>query len=249
MKGQIRTYRSIHNTERFRFFNATVFESDLNIGVDIASFNPSLAGSATDEIKIIREILNNYNKLNNKFFSSLTPLPLNDSAETEISSMLKAGIIADVGPMAAVAGLTSETVGKRLLEKFYVKEIVVENGGDIWTSVKEPLLVEILAGNSPLSGKLALNIPPEKTPLGICTSSGTVGHSLSFGKADAVVVCAHDAAIADAFATAAGNIVKTESDIEKALEFTSQFKEILSTVIVINDKIAVSGEFEIVPVG
>ncbi|MBP7434249.1 UPF0280 family protein [bacterium] len=246
MKGEIRTYRSLHNIERFRFFNATVFESDLHIGVDNASFDHSLIEFVTCEIQRTREILNEYNILNSTFFSSLTPLPLDDSAETEISSMLKAGIIASVGPMAAVAGLTSETVGKRVLENFPIKEIVVENGGDIWASVKETLFVEILAGNSPLSGKLALKIPHGKTPLGICTSSGTVGHSLSFGKADAVVICAHDASIADAFATAVCNIVKTESDIDKALEFTSQFKEILSTVIVINDKIAVSGEFEIV---
>lgn len=248
MKGETRKYRSVHNTERFRFFNTTIFESDLHIGIDPASFNHSLIESATEDIKKIRNILNNYNKLNNKFFSSLNPLALDDSAETEVRSMLNAGILANVGPMAAVAGLTSETVGRKLFEKFQIKEIVVENGGDIWASVNEPLLVEILAGNSVLSGKLALKIPQNRTPLGICTSSGTVGHSLSFGKADAVVICAHDAAIADAFATAVCNIVKTESDIDKALEFTSQFKEILSTVIVINDKIALSGEFEIVPV-
>jgi uncharacterized protein len=248
MKGEARTYRSFHNTERFRFFNVTVFESDLHIGVDTASFNPYLIEFATEEIGKIRKILNDYNELNDMFFSSLNPLALDDSAETEVRSMLSAGLLANVGPMAAVAGLTSETVGRKLFEKFQIKEIVVENGGDIWASVNEPLFVEILAGNSALSGKLALKIPQNRTPIGICTSSGTVGHSLSFGKADAVVICAHDAAIADAFATAVGNIVKTESDIDKALEFTSQFKEILSTVIVINDKIALSGEFEIVPV-
>lgn len=248
MKGEIRTYRSVHNTERFRFFNVTVFESDLHIGVDVASFDPSLTEFVTCEIERIRETLNKYNRLNGTFFSSLKPLALDDSAETEIISMLNAGLLANVGPMAAVAGITSETVGKKVLENFSIKEIVVENGGDIWASVKEPIIVEILAGNSHLSGKLALKIPQNKTPLGICTSSGTVGHSLSFGKADAVVICAHDAAIADAFATAVCNIVKTGFDIDKALEFTSQFKEILSTVIVINDKIAVSGEFEIVPV-
>lgn len=247
MKGEARTYRSFHNTERFRFFNVAVFESDLHIGVDTASFSPSLIESATEEIGEIRKMLNDYSKLNCMFFPSLNPLLLDDSAETEVRSMLNAGIRANVGPMAAVAGVTSETVGRKLFEKFQLKEIVVENGGDIWASVNELLFVEILAGNSVLSGKLALKIHPGKTPLGICTSSGTVGHSLSFGKADAVVICAHDAAIADAFATAVGNIVKTESDIGKALEFTSQFKEILSTVVVINDKIAVSGEFEIVP--
>ena len=248
MKGQIRTYRSDHNENRFEFFRVEVFESDLHIGVDRSSFVPEMTGAAKEKIINIREILNNYIAENRLFLTSLKPLEMDSSAESEVQSMLAAGIKADVGPMAAVAGLTSERVGRYMTEKFNIAEIVVENGGDIWASVKEPLFVEILAGNSPLSGRLALKIPPEKSPLGICTSSGTVGHSLSFGKADAVVICCRDCAVSDAFATAVCNMVKSTDDIEKALQFTAQIPEIISTVIVIGDRIAVSGEFEIVPV-
>lgn len=248
MKGQFRTYRSDHNAERFRFFRVEVFESDLHIGVDKSSFVSEMVGSARAEITRIRDILNSYIAKERSFLTSLKPLEMDICADSEVQSMLTAGIKADVGPMAAVAGLTSERVGRHLIEKFNISEIVVENGGDIWASVKEPLFVEILAGNSPLSGKLALKIPPERSPLGICTSSGTVGHSLSFGKADAVVICAADCAVSDAFATAVCNMVKTEQDIEKTIEFVRSVQEIISTVIVINDKIAVTGEFEIVPV-
>lgn len=248
MKGQFRTYRSEHNDERFRFFRVEVFESDLHLGVDKPSFVPEMVISARDEIIRIRELLNSRIAKDRSFLTSLKPLEMDSSAESEVQSMLAAGIKAKVGPMAAVAGLTSERVGRYLIEKFNISEIVVENGGDIWASVKEPLFVEILAGNSPLSGKIALKIPPERSPLGICTSSGTVGHSLSFGKADAVVICAADCAVSDAFATAVCNMVKSEYDIEKTLEFVQSIPEIISAVIVINDKIAVSGEFEIVPV-
>ena len=248
MKGQFRTYRGDHNENRFGFFRVEVFESDLHIGVDKLSFVPEMAVSARDEIIRIRELLNSRIAKDRSFLTSLKPLEMDSSAKSEVQSMLAAGIKAKVGPMAAVAGLTSEITGRYLAEKFNISEIVVENGGDIWASFKEPLFVEILAGNSALSGRLALKIPPEMSPLGICTSSGTVGHSLSFGKADAVVICCRDCAVADAFATAVCNMVKSTGDIEKALQFTASIPEIISTVIVIGDRIAVSGEFEIVPV-
>ncbi|HNZ54236.1 MAG TPA: hypothetical protein PKN76_08870, partial [bacterium] len=96
MIGEARTYRSFHNTERFKFFNVTVFESDLHIGVDAASFDLSLIEFVTCEVERIREILNKYNRLNSTFFSSLKPLALDDSAETEVRSMLNAGLLANV---------------------------------------------------------------------------------------------------------------------------------------------------------
>ena len=91
--------------------------------------------------------------------------------------------------MAAVAGGIAECVGQGLLDAGH-KEIIVENGGDLFLSRSVALTVSIFAGQSPLSNRLGLNIVPEQMPLGICTSSGTVGHSLSFGLADSVTVVA-----------------------------------------------------------
>ncbi len=101
------------------------------------------------------------------------------------------------------------------------------------------------AGDSPLNGKIALKIYPEKTPLGICTSSGTVGHALSFGKADAAVVISKDAFLADAVATAVGNRVKSVSDIEKAMEFASKIEGIEGVLVIIGDSIGAWGDIEI----
>lgn len=247
IKWTNRIYREKHNQERFRFFNTTVHESDLHIGIDPAVYSVDVENTAQNEVKRIRKVLESYFSRFPEFLTSLKPLNHDMEDSFEIRDMKKAALKAGVGPMAAVAGLTSELAGRKLLAKYYPKEIIVENGGDIWAKIKEPLFVEIFAGESPLSGKIMLKIPPEKTPLGICTSSGTVGHSFSFGKADAVVISCHDASLADALATAVCNIMKTENDIEKAGNYMSGFREILSAVIIIGDKVYVSGSFDIHP--
>ncbi len=119
--------------------------------------------------------------------------------------MAAAAQTAGVGPMAAVAGAIAECVGRELLE--FSPEVIVENGGDIFLKVSHRRTVGIFAGDSPLTGRIGIQIEARDTPLGVCTSSGTVGHSLSFGRADAVVVLAPAAALADAAATAIGNRV------------------------------------------
>jgi ApbE superfamily uncharacterized protein (UPF0280 family) len=98
--------------------------------------------------------------------------------------------------MASVAGFFSEKVGKFLAH--YSRDVIVENGGDIWMKSNRIRRVGIFAGSSPFSQRIGLEIGPKRTPLGICTSSATVGHSLSFGKADAVVILAPSAILADA---------------------------------------------------
>ena len=110
--------------------------------------------------------------------------------------MIFAAQAAGVGPMAAVAGALAEQVGQRLLKS--TSEVIIENGGDIFIGARQILTVGVYAGGSPLSLKLGLRIDPAKGIRGICTSSGTVGHSLSFGKADAVCVLSDSCALADA---------------------------------------------------
>jgi len=94
--------------------------------------------------------------------------------------MASAGEKAGVGPMAAVAGAIAEHVGIDLLG--HTHEVVVENGGDVFFKTNGPVTIGIFAGNSPVSLGMGLRVYPGKKPLSVCTSSGTVGHSLSFGK-------------------------------------------------------------------
>ena len=136
-------------------------------------------------------------------------------------------------------------VGEKIRQKFQVGEVIVENGGDYYIRLKEDLLITIYAGNSPLSEKIAFIIPARETPCGVCTSSGTVGPSLSFGKADAVMVACYSPVLADAWATALANRVKTPADIEDVLTFSEQFPEILSLVMICGDKTGFRGKFEV----
>jgi hypothetical protein len=135
-------------------------------------------------------------------------------------------------------------VGRELLKKS--REVIVENGGDIFLSTKKGRLVAVFAGDSPLSGRIALKISPGE--VGVCTSSGTVGHSLSFGKADAVVVVSPDTLLADAAATALGNRVRSEEDIKKALHFAQEIPGIKGVVVVKGEKLGAWGEVELVPI-
>jgi ApbE superfamily uncharacterized protein (UPF0280 family) len=107
-------------------------------------------------------------------------------------------------------------------------------------------MVGIYAGHSPLSLKIGIVISPEETPLGICTSSGTVGHSLSFGKADAVCILSKSAALADAVATTVGNMVQEKKDIELGLEKGKEIDGVLGVLVIVGEKMGVWGKIQLV---
>ncbi|MFN4131574.1 MAG: UPF0280 family protein [Caldimicrobium sp.] len=184
----------------------------------------------------IRRPLEAYIIKNPLFLKSLEPLPDDPKAPEIVRKMLFAGQIAGVGPMASVAGAIAETVGKKLIEQGYTKEIVVENGGDIFLALKREAIVSIFAGNSIFSGKIALKIPAELQPCGVCTSSGKIGHSLSFGEAEAITVVHKDTAIADALATAYGNLLKIEEDFKKISILAQKIEDLYGVFAIINNK-------------
>jgi hypothetical protein len=146
--------------------------------------------------------------------------------------------------MAAVAGAVAEAVGRDLLQ--ISDEVIVENGGDIYLSTAKERTVGLYAGRSPLSLKVGVLVGPETSPLGICTSSGTVGPSLSFGKADAVCVLSDSAALADAAATSIGNVVRDENDIERGLRRGREIEGVWGIVIVVGDKMGVWGNVRLI---
>ncbi len=195
-----------------------------------------------------RLAIEEYGAMRPYFLKSYASLPPDPLAPPIIRDMIEAGLAAAVGPMAAVAGAVAEYVGMRCLS-LAPDEVIVENGGDIFISIdKEPLISAIWAGKSPLSGKVGLAISPEKTPVGVCTSSGTVGHSKSFGKADAVTVVSKSTALADAAATAVGNIVKTENDINAGLEVMGRINGVMGGIIIKGARLGAWGDIELVPI-
>lgn len=180
-----------------------------------------------------------------EFLTTLSPWPEDPFAPLVVREMIAAARKAGVGPMAAVAGALAERVGQAL--ELLSAEVIVENGGDIYLRLASEATISLFAGKSPLSHRVGLRIAPELTPLGVCTSSGTVGHSFSFGRADAACVLAPSAALADAAASAVGNRVQQAGDIAPALEFAAALPEILGAVVIVGDKLGAWGRVELVP--
>lgn len=185
-----------------------------------------------------------------EFMSSLKPLPEDNLAPPIIRDMLAAAQIAGVGPMAAVAGAIAEYVCRGLLDSGQ-KEVIVENGGDIFLQRSERCIIGIFAGESPLSNRVGLQFDPLDMPLGICTSSRTVGHSLSFGAADSVTVTADCAAIADAAATRLGNEVRGDhperDGIDRALSIARELDGIRGVLVICGERMGAVGQVELIP--
>lgn len=237
-----RFYRNWSKDRDLVSFNAVVRETDLYVRA-----RRNLKRKALKAILKYRAPLEEYIEQHPEFLTSLEPVEVEKGAPQIVKTMAEAAAAVGVGPMAAVAGAIAEYVGKELLP--FSPEIIVENGGDIFMKTLQKRLVGIYAGTSPFTGKIALEIQPEETPLGVCTSSGTVGHSLSFGKADACIILSSSTALADAAATAVGNIILEASDMPRGIDFAKNIDGIKGLLVIKGDRMATWGEVQVVKVG
>jgi ApbE superfamily uncharacterized protein (UPF0280 family) len=235
---QPRTYRNWVKNKDLISFNVIVEETDCYI-----SATAHLESKARKSILKYRSILKKYISTHPLFLTTLEPLPVETDAPIIVKAMAEAGETALVGPMAAVAGAIAHFVGEELSR--FSPEIIIENGGDIYLRSLKSRLIGIYAGKSPLSGKIGLEIQGKETPLGISTSSGTVGHSLSFGKADAVVVLADTATLSDAAATAIGNLILTDADIPKGIEHAQSTPGVRGIVIIKDEDLGLWGSLKL----
>ncbi len=235
-----RTYRTRMAREGLAPFRVAVKETDLLV-LAAKDFSHEVRQAVVKE----RQQLEDYLGAHPEFLTALTPWPEDPFAPPVAKEMITAAQKAGVGPMAAVAGAIAQRVGQALMP--LSPEVIVENGGDIFMKVTRPATVALFAGKSPLSHKVGLKIAPELSPLGVCTSSGTVGHSLSFGRADAACVLAGSAALADAFATALGNRVSDAGAINAALAWVAEVPGVLGAVVIVGDKLGAWGRVELTP--
>lgn len=220
-------------------------ETDLAICMPPGIWDEQLKQRVMAVINHMREGLESYILCDPQFLCThepYTPLP---SAPPLAIAMAAAAAKAGVGPMAAVAGAFSQVVGQLLGP--ICGEVVVENGGDIYLAGYKERLIGIFAGSSPFSGKLALKISRRQLPLGICTSSGTVGPSFSYGVADAAVILSADTLLADAVATGSANLVQSKADVAKAVEFAMGINGVTGAVVIKDDAIAAAGAVELAP--
>lgn len=234
---QPRTYRGWVKDKDLVSFQVAVRETDLLIRT-----RSELEAEALASVQRSRSDLEKYIQTHPLFLTALKPLAVEDNAPAIVKGMAEAAGKAGVGPMAAVAGAIAERVGKDLLP--LSDEVIVENGGDIFLKISRERRIGIFAGKSVLTQKIAFVVQPEETPLGVCTSSGTVGHSLSFGRADAVVVFSTSTPLADAAATAICNRIQTASDFPEAIKFAESVKGLKGVAIIKGDKIGLWGQIK-----
>jgi ApbE superfamily uncharacterized protein (UPF0280 family) len=230
------------NLERFLQFSIMEQESDLWIGLSPGNY-PDFKAVCARQLRKLRSVLLNYIQEYPSFQNSLVPLPLLEEDPPQVKAMKEAALMANTGPMAAVAGMIAEEMLFFIQQQYSPEEIVVENGGDVALSIKEELTVSVYAGTNEKFSHLGLVIPQGIAPCGVCTSSGRFGHSLSFGNADSLTVCHTSAAVADAWATSLANRIKSESDIEEVLRV--EIPGLLSVVGIAGEKMGIRGGFRL----
>lgn len=237
-----RTYRSASVGDLLKY-RVVVGESDLWV-LSKTDFKHEIEGF----LKFYRRQLKGYLDSHPGFLEALIPWPNDNQAPEIIQLMIRASQLTGVGPMAAVAGTIAGRIGSEF-DPTSTSELIIENGGDIYLRSGKERVVSVFAGlKSPFSGKVGVLIQPQPEGIGICTSSGTMGPSLSFGKADAVMIIASDPSLADAAATAGANRVQNSSDLPKTIDFLQKIPGIRGALIIKDQKIAIWGEVELVPI-
>jgi uncharacterized protein len=235
-----RTYRTRMARPGLTGFRVAVKETDLWV-LAARDFSAEVREIVIQE----RQQLETYIAANPGFLTTLAPWPGDPFAPGVVREMIEAAAATGVGPMAAVAGALAARVGRQLAP--VSPEVIVENGGDIFLALAQPATVALFAGRSPLSHRVGLKLDPSLSPLGVCTSSASVGHSLSLGRADAACVLAPSAALADAAATALGNRVQGPDTIGLALEWAATLPDILGAVVIVGEKLGAWGQVELTP--
>jgi len=234
-----RFYRRISRPNDLMCFEVKYKETDL-----FCCTKNDLKDFIADRVLFYRHQLEEYIRQRPEFLESLTPIEDDRFAPEIVRKMIEASSLIGVGPMACVAGAIAEFVGRDIEPQSY--EFIIENGGDIFLKTKRRRTILIYAKDSPFSERIGIDIAPGPSAYGVCTSSGTVGHSLSFGSADAVCIIGESSLFCDGLATFIGNIVKKREDIAFAIEKAKTFNTIRGILIIMGDKLGVWGDIGLV---
>ncbi len=238
MKKQDLFYRTVVHPKDLIPFHVEEEESNLLILAE-----KDLTGQARTELLRQRDLLKQYICQHPEFYYSFSPVVITDGPEV-VKRMAEAAWLTDTGPMASVAGTLAEMVGSYLLKES--ENVIVENGGDIFLRCQKTTVIAIYAKDSPFSLKIGLKLPGADFSRGLATSSGTVGHSWSFGQADAVTVLCRSASLADAAATYLGNLVHSKDDFPAVEDKLKTLPFIEGVVIIAGKEMLVWGNIELV---
>lgn len=216
-RSPFRTYRSSQRPDLVSF-QIVIEETDLWVAA-----RRDLSAPMADRVRLLRGQIRAYAAIHPEFIPSLTPLPAAPQAPEIVRRMCRAGELANVGPMAAVAG----TVAQMVAEAFHDEspDLLIENGGDTYLYSTCDRHIGILSMPEK-DMRLCVPVRADEFPCSFCASSATIGHSLSFGNADLVVTRSRDAALADAFATALANALRGAEDMDRVLDMARAWEDI-----------------------
>lgn len=232
-----RTYRHQMQRPGLVGYRVSLGETDLHVQTP-----ENRAATVEDLIRRHREPIERYITDHPGFATTLSPWVDTEPVPSIVGRMMEASRRVQVGPMAAVAGAIAEGVGRGLLK--YDSEVIVENGGDLFFRCQTEMTIGLFAGKSPMSGRIGWRVNAEE-PMALCTSSATIGHSVSFGCADATAVLSENGALADAAATAIGNWVHRTEDIGPAIDKAKSIPGIRGILVIVGEAMGAWGEVNI----
>lgn len=233
-----RFYRNWVSPKARHRFDVVVDQTDLAV-----TCSQPLRGAARQAVVEAREQVLSAIAKQREFGTSLEPVEVPEDFPPLARAMAEAARCWSVGPMAAVAGAIAEYVGRRLARE--ADHVVVENGGDAFVISSEPLCFALYAGSaSPFADRVTFTVRPN-AGLGVCTSSGRVGPSLSFGQADAVVAVSPSAAFADAAATSLANRIRAAGDVGPLVESERRSGALSGLIACCAEKLGAFGDVEL----
>lgn len=169
------------------------------------------------------------------------PYPPKEGDDALIIRMCQASERAGVGPMAGVAGAVADHAVRAAAEAG-CRHIVIENGGDISMLTDRPVHIGLFAGEKGFED-LALEVGPTGRVCGICSSSGKIGPSVSFGSSGICTVFSEDTVLADCCATALGNMISsgTKEELAHSAETVCSIEGVDGCICVCNGSMSVCG--------
>jgi ApbE superfamily uncharacterized protein (UPF0280 family) len=223
-------------------FRVAIGQSDLLVLCD-----GDLERLAREVLVTVRSQIEGHIERNPGFATALAPVAVDGEAPEVIRAMARAARRWNVGPMAGVAGAVAQAVGRGLLDA--CGTVIVENGGDVFVRSDEPVSFRLYAGEeSPFSDRIGFRVDA-RDGLGVCTSSGRVGPSLSLGRADAVVAIAADAVEADAAATALANEIREGADVGRIVKQQESGSTLTGLIACAGNSIGFWGDIELERLG
>ena len=228
-----RFYRAWHEQSPLERFELKIEESDLLILCDRVT--PAIKSDAERTLRHARQVIKQKIHRHPQFLQSLSPVAVNADDQDIVRTMAKAGYAWSVGPMAAVAGAVAESVARALSS--HSKTVIVENGGDVYALSNGNIRFGLYAGeSSPFKDTLTFEVDATNG-VAVCTSSGKIGPSLSFGHADAVAAIHHSGSHADAAATAIANRIQTPDDVGREVDAISTAGQLVGLIACMEDKL------------